>query len=108
MKTLNKKHLKIINDLICQMRCNENCIATISKKDIQPDEEKTFANYLFWHTRAVSIKLYEDYGISYFSLGSVRRNLARADFIKKEEDEAYKQWKSSKRRERDRLKSNKA
>ena len=95
MKTLNKKHLEIINDLLFTMRSNDDLEDLIKQKDVQTDEDKTFATYLFWDTRVVSIRLYENYGISYFTEATAKRYSSEKEDKIKQKDEAYKSWKEA-------------
>lgn len=98
MKTLNKKHLKTINDLIFTIRTNNDCRNNIDNKDVQTDEEKTFSTYLFWDTRLVSMELYENYGIALLNKCTLENVIAEKEAIISRHDRAYIRWQEAKQK----------
>jgi len=92
MKTLNKKNLKIINDLIFMMRTNDDCRNDILNQDVQTDEEKKFTAYLFWDTQVLSIELYENYGISYFPEVTSEKHLLEKEEYINYRKRTHKRW----------------
>tara|TARA_R100001530_G_C4305609_1_gene151593 strand:- start:36 stop:344 length:309 start_codon:yes stop_codon:yes gene_type:complete len=92
MKTLNKKNLKIINEFLFTMRTNDNCRNDIEKQDVQTDEEKAFADYLYWDTKVVSIELYENYGIYYFSPSLTASNVSEKEAIISQKETSTSNW----------------
>ena len=71
MKTLNKKHLKIINDLLFKMTSQASHISDSEKDALEKKgdlslEDSAFNHYLYWNNRLTSIEIYEKYGICYF------------------------------------------
>ena len=92
MKTLNKKHLKIINELLFKMRSNENLVSRSERKSDLSLEDETFFRYLFWNTRVLSIELYENYGISYFEEKYQKSLVSEKEYHIKTMKEERKNW----------------
>ena len=94
MKTLNKKHLKIINDLLFKMTSQASHISDSEKDALEKKgdlslEDSAFNHYLYWNNRLTSIELYEKYGISYFVEEYQKSLVSKKEDIIKTEKESH-------------------
>ena len=103
MKTLNKKHLKIINDLIFKMTSQSSHISDSEKDALEKKgdlslEDSAFNHYLYWNNRLTSIELYEKYGICYFVEEYQKSLVSKKEDIIKTEKEAHDYWREAEKK----------
>ena len=98
MKTLNKKNLKIINDLLYSCRSNDSHISLSEKRGGLSSEDEAFNRYLFWNTRLTSIELYEKYSICYFVEGYQTKLANEKERVSRNEKEAYNDLQEARRK----------
>ena len=103
MKTLNKKHLKIINDLLFKMTSQASHISDSEKDALEKKgdlslEDSAFNHYLYWNNRLTSIELYEKYGICYFVEEYQKSLVSKKEDIIKTEKEAHDYWREAEKK----------
>ena len=95
MKTLNKKHLKIINQILFEINMAENYVSNSEKKSDLSLKDETFANYKFWKARVLSVELYEKYGISYFVETHQISLVSQKEVLIERMNEGRKDWREA-------------
>lgn len=95
MKTLNKKHLKIINEILFEINMAENYVSNSEKKSGLSLKDETFANYKFWKARVLSVELYENYGISYFVETHQKSLVSQKEVLIERMNEGRKDWREA-------------
>lgn len=95
MKTLNKKHLKIINEILFEINMAENYVSNSEKKSNLSLKDETFANYKFWKAKVLSVELYENYGISYFVETHQQSLVSQKEVLIERMNEGRKDWREA-------------
>ena len=95
MKTLNKKHLKIINEILFEIKIAENYVSNSKRRSDLSLEDEIFARYKFWKARVLSLELYENYGISYFEEKYQESLVSEKEYLIGRMNAEHKDWKKA-------------